>query len=54
MANIPDARDHIKVEERRRTKAGASAGTAPGALICDRLTAELGSAMLAIIVMPWT
>ena len=33
---------------------GAHFGIAPGALVCDRLTAELGSTMLAIIVMPWT
>jgi hypothetical protein len=34
--------------------AGAFRGTAPGALVCDRLTAQLGSTTLAIIVMQWT
>ena len=29
-------------------------GTAPGALVGDRLTTELGSTRLASIVMPWT
>jgi hypothetical protein len=33
---------------------GAFRGTASGALVCDRLTAELGSTMLAIFVMLWT